>query len=435
MVKIKKDKSIENRSEYCYELVKIISQRKTSLFKEKRFYLRSTYALEVKRTCLLIILFLAQTFIIFSSIISWHLFIVPYLMVIILMLYSLFLVIQVKRATIKSDNRGEKDFFSIDKQEIVLSKSTGNNNVIKTNNIFALAIGKYSMVIFSKNIKDLPIAMPIEYEKDLLNALEKEKVNIDIIRASDKASIINTKEDNKKIAKHPKLIISLSILLFVLSILSFGIGIVMEVILDNMHRNTLVCNDWVYLYCLILPFISIIFGLYFKNTKIENNNLNTNINIIGGFAIFIILFLMGEHYFIPEDNSQLLNPYEKYIDMQIPDKTIRSEYCIYGFEEEKYIWRYNLIVTDFTKKDGIEFANLIKSSDKWIVSDNIDHKYVDSLPLELKTNDHTYIFKYDKTNNKINSFNKKKGTNYVFTYDIILNHLEIHEYTLSDNSN
>ena len=53
----------------------------------------------------------------------------------------------------------------------------GNKNTIKTDNIFALAIGKYAMVIFPKDIKCLPIAMPIEYEKDLLNALEKEKIN------------------------------------------------------------------------------------------------------------------------------------------------------------------------------------------------------------------------------------------------------------------
>ncbi len=435
MVKIKNDKSIENCKEYCYESVMIISQRKTSLLKEKRFYLKSTYASEVKKVCLLIVLFFALTSIIFSSMISWHLFIVPYLIVILLMLYSLFLVIQVKRATVKSNDRGEEDFFIIDKQEITLSKSSGNKNTIKTDNIFALAIGKYAMVIFPKDIKCLPIVMPIEYEKDLLNALEKEKINIDIIRLSDKASIINTIEDNKKITKHPKLITTLSILLFILSILSFFIGIIMEVVFDNMHRNTLMCNDWVYLYCLILPFISIIFGLYFKNTKTDNNSLNTNINIIGGFAVFIILFLMGEHYFIPADNSQLLNPYEKYIDIQIPDKTIRAENCIYGFEEEKYIWHYNLIVTDFTKNDGIEFANSIKSSDKWIVSDNVDREYVDSLPLKLKTNNHTYIFKYDQTNNETNVFNKKKGTNYVFTYDIISNHLEIHEYTLSDIRN
>ena len=431
-MKIKADKIIKERSEYYYETVMIISQRKTSLLKKKSFYLKSTYSSEIKRAVFIVILFLIQSFVIFSSTISWYLFIIPYLIVILLMLYSLFLVVGIKIATIKSEKNRERDSIFIDKQTITFSKSDGKEIVIKTENIFALAVGKYSVVILPNDTKSSPISMPIEYEKDLLDALKKENIQVDIIKANDKPLNINNKiEKKEEIKNHPKLIVFLSITLFVLSILSFFVGIILEVLLDNKYRNTLICNDWVYLYCLIIPMISIIFGLYFKNKKVENNILNTKLNIIGGIIVFIILFLMGEDYIFPANSSELFNPYEEYINLQIPDKTVRTENCVYGFEEEKYIWHYNLIVTDFTKKDGKNFADTIKSSDKWIISDNVDTKYVDSLPLELKINDHTYIYKYDKTNDEINVFNKKKGTNYVFTYDIISNHFEIHEYTLS----
>ena len=56
---------------------------------------------------------------------------------------------------------------------------------------------------------------------------------------------------------------------------------------------------------------------------------------------------------------------------------------------------------------------------------------MESLPLELEINDYTYIYKYDKTNDTVNVFNKEKGTNYIFTYDVVSNHIEIHVYTLS----
>ena len=206
----------------------------------------------------------------------------------------------------------------------------------------------------------------------------------------------------------------------------------MELILDNfVYANTLVCNDWVYLCCIIIPIISIIFGLYFKNKKVKNNTLNAKLNIVGGIIVVIILFLMGEHYVIPEDSSKTFKHYEKYLGMRIPTKSIRLQEATYGFVEGDYSWGYNLIVANFTRRDGTKFANEIKSSDKWIISNNVDAEYVETLPLELEINDHTYIYKYDRTNDTENVFNKEKGTNYIFTYDVVSNHFEIHEYTLS----
>ena len=261
----------------------------------------------------------------------------------------------------------------------------------------------------------------------------KENIQIDIIRASDKPLNTNVKKDKRKeVTKHTNLIVFLSISLFILSILSIFIGIIMEVILDNfVYANTLACNDWVYLYCLIIPTISIIFGLYFKNKKVKDNTLNAKLNIVGGIIVVIILFLMGEHYVIPEDSSKTFKPYEKYLDMKIPTKSIRLQEATYGFIEEDYSWQYNLIVANFTKRDGTKFADSIKKSNKWIKSEIVDTKYIKSLPLELKTNKNTYVYKYDNTKNEENVFVKEKGKNYVFTYDIVLNHLEIHEYSLS----
>lgn len=432
-MKIKADKIIKERSEYCYETVMIISQMKTSLLKKKSFYLKSTYSSEIKRAVLLVILFLIQSFVIFSSTISWYLFIIPYLIVILLMLYSLFLVVGIKIATIKSEKNRERDSIFIDKQTITFSKSDGKEIVIKTENIFALAVGKYSVVILPNDTKSSPISMPIEYEKDLLDALKKENIKIDVIRASDKPLNTNVKKDNRKeIINHPNLVVFLSITLFILSILSIFIGIIMEVILDHfVYTNTLVCNDWVYLYCLIIPAISIVFGVCFRNKKVKNNMLNSKLNIIAGIIVLIILFLMGEHYFIPENCSETLNIYEKYVGTKIPDKSIRLESCLYGFAEDDYIWRYTLTTTDFTKKDGKKFADSIKKSDKWVKSEFVDTEYIKSLPLELKTNKNTYVYKHDSTKNEDNVYAKETGNSYVFTYDIVLNHLEIHEYSLS----
>ena len=437
MIKIKFDKEIKNKYEYYYELISVLSQKKTSIMNDKKFYLRSTYSSVTKGTILFGFLFLIQSIIIFSSNISWFILIIPYLIVILPLVTNLFLIVPVIIMILKSKRQKDKRVVYIDNKKITATTEKGEmKEIIKKEDIFALAIGNYSLTLIPKNLKTTPIGFPIEYEKDLLDALEKENIQVDIIRASDKSLNANDKKDNRKeIINHPKLIVFLSITLFILSILSIFIGIIMEVILDNfVYANTLVCNDWVYLCCLIIPTISIIFGLFFKDKKVKDNMLNTKLNIVGGIIVFIILFLMGEHYIIPEDSSKIFNPYEKYVDMKIPTNSIRLQEATYGFVEEGYNWRYSLIVANFTKKDGAKFANKIKSSDKWIISNSVNTEYVESLPLELKINDHTYIYKYDKTNDEINVFNKKKGTNYVFTYDVVSNHLEIHEYSLS-NSN
>lgn len=433
IITIKFDKKIKNGYEYYYELISVLSQRKTSITKDKKFYLRSTYSSVMKGTVLFGFLFLIQSIIIFSSNISWFILIVPYLIVILPLVTNLFLIVPVIIMILKSKRQKDKRIVYIDDKKITATtEKEEKKEILKKEDIF-LAIGNYSLILIPKDLKATPIAFPIEYEKDLLEALEKEEIQIDIIRASDKSLNTNVKKDNRKeIINHPNLIVFLSIALFILSILSIFIGIIWEVILDNfVYANTLVCNDWVYLYCIIIPTISIIFGLYYKNKKIKNNTLNTKLNIIGGIIVVIILFLMGEHYVIPEDSSKTFKPYEKYLDMRIPAKSIRLQEATYGFVEEDYSWRYNLIVANFTKSDGTKFANEIKSSNNWIISNNVNTKYVESLPLELEINDHTYIYKYDKTNDTINAFSKEKGTNYIFTYDVISNHIEIHVYTLS----
>ena len=434
MITMKFDKKIKSVYEYYYELISVLSQRKTSILNDKKFYLRSTYSSVTKGTILFGFLFLIQSIIIFSSNISWFILIIPYLIVILPLVTNLFLIVPVIIMVLKSKRQKDKRIVYIDDKKITTTtEKKEKKETLKKEDIFALAIGNYSLILIPKDLKATPIGFPIEYEKDLLDALEKENIQIDIIRASDKPLNTNVEKDNRKeIINHPNLVVFLSITLFILSILSIFIGIIMELILDNfVYANTLVCNDWVYLCCIIIPIISIIFGLYFKNKKVKNNTLNAKLNIVGGIIVVIILFLMGEHYVIPEDSSKTFKHYEKYLGMRIPTKSIRLQEATYGFVEGDYSWGYNLIVANFTKRDGTKFANEIKSSDKWIISNNVDAEYVETLPLELEINDHTYIYKYDRTNDTENVFNKEKGTNYIFTYDVVSNHFEIHEYTLS----
>ncbi len=434
MIKIKFDKEIKNKYEYYYELISVLSQKKTSIMNDKKFYLRSTFSSVTKGTIAFFALFLIQTIIIFSSNISWFILIIPYLIVILPLVTNLFLIVPVIIVILKSKVQKNKRIVYIDDKKITATTKDGEKKVIlKMEDIFALAIGNYSLILIPKDLKTTPISFPMEYEKDLLDSLKKENIKIDVIRASDKPLNTNVKKDNRKeIINHPNLVVFLSITLFILSILSIFIGIIMEVILDHfVYTNTLVCNDWVYLYCLIIPAISIVFGVCFRNKKVKNNMLNSKLNIIAGIIVLIILFLMGEHYFIPENCSETLNIYEKYVGTKIPDKSIRLESCLYGFAEDDYIWRYTLTTTDFTKKDGKKFADSIKKSDKWVKSEFVDTEYIKSLPLELKTNKNTYVYKHDSTKNEDNVYAKETGNSYVFTYDIVLNHLEIHEYSLS----
>ena len=434
MATIKFDKNTKNVYEYYYELINVLSQRKTSIMKDKKFYLRSTFSSVTKGTIAFFALFLIQTIIIFSSNISWFILIIPYLIVILPLVTNLFLIVPVIIMVLRSKRQKDKRIVYIDDKKITATtEKAEKTEILKKEDIFALAIGNYSLTLIPKDLNVNPIGFPIEYEKDLLDALEKENIQIDIIRASDKSLNTSAKKDNREeIINHSNLVIYLSITLFILSILSIFVGVIMEVILDNfVYKNTLACNDWIYLCCLIIPTISIIFGLYFKNKKVKDNTLNAKLNIVSGIIVVIILFLMGEHYIIPEDSSKIFNPYEKYIDIKIPTRTIRLQEATYGFIEEDHNWKYNLTVANFTKVDGIKFANAIKSSDKWIISTKVNNEYIESLPLELEVNDHTYIYKYDKTNDTINIFNKEKGSNYIFTYDVISNHIEIHMYTLS----
>lgn len=163
----------------------------------------------------------------------------------------------------------------------------------------------------------------------------------------------------------------------------------------------------------------------------KSNIQDTKLSIIGGIIGLVILLLFGDNYINRMDYSENLNPYEKVINMKIPDNAFRVESSCYGFVEDEYKWEYNLFIANFTSKDGNKFLDSIKKSNKWILSTEVDSKYKDTLPVKLKVNDDTYIYKYDESNNEENVFVKAKGKNYIFTYDVSTNHIKIHEYTLS----
>ena len=102
MITMKFDKKIKSSYEYYYELISVLSQRKTSILNDKKFYLRSTYSSVTKGTILFGFLFLIQSIIIFSSNISWFILIIPYLIVILPLVTNLFLIVLVIIMVLKS---------------------------------------------------------------------------------------------------------------------------------------------------------------------------------------------------------------------------------------------------------------------------------------------------------------------------------------------
>lgn len=257
-IKLNKNISNENEYEYYYEVVIIWSKIKKIIEKEP-VNVPSTYKSTINLTIIVSLVFLIQTACLLFCNIGWYNYII-YVIVGLLLAYFIWFIVQINRLSKKLKINKGKQTISIDKESIISSVPDQNDVVIDCKNFASLVIGKYSIFIAPCDLKSFPIALSIEYKEEILEALEKEKINLNIVEINTPSKInnhIKIKEELKDSdisLKYPTLIRVLIIFLSILSIVSFGIGVIIEIFLD-FSSDRLVCNDWIYLYLLIIPIL------------------------------------------------------------------------------------------------------------------------------------------------------------------------------------
>ena len=234
----------------------------------------------------------------------------------------------------------------------------------------------------------------------------------------------------KRECKHPKFLKVFMFLLFILSICTIGFSISISIIL-SLIQDTVNCNAWCYLIFIPIPLLSFMLGFYFKYNRYSNLEIDYNLNIIIGGIFTIILILFGFGYIIPISMNDTLNKEYKSIGkVNFPNKTLRNAAKSEGYTIDNYTVLYDINIMDFTKKDGDKLYKEISNSNNWILNPKLDSKYINSRLYKLKLNKNTYVLEY--YDSLYNTYSLDEGEHYIFTYDYIKRHLEIHKYEIKN---
>ena len=286
------------------------------------------------------------------------------------------------------------------------------NNMIETTDGFYFT---FSRVFYSINKKYC--------DKKLIDFIRSKVNNIESVLGDN----IKFK---KRECKHPKFLKVFMFLLFILSICTIGFSIMSSIIL-SLIQDTVNCNAWCYLIFIPIPLLSFILGFYFKYNKYSNLEIDYNLNIIIGGIFTIILILFGYNYIIPSNIEDSLNKqYKSIIKVNLPSYVLRGNAMSGAYNYKDNIVMYDIDIMDFTKKDGDKLYKEISNSNNWILNPKLDSKYINSRLYKLKLNKNTYVLEY--YDSLYNTYSLDEGEHYIFTYDYIKRHLEIHKYEIKN---
>ncbi|MBO6145854.1 MAG: hypothetical protein J6O62_03560 [Bacilli bacterium] len=183
-------------------------------------------------------------------------------------------------------------------------------------------------------------------------------------------------------------------------------------------------TTWGFWGWLPIPIISIILGYYFKNS-----GFNCTKNIISGFVVGILLFVLGFVCFfspLPEDYNTI-DLYKDIIDIKLPKKgelnTMVKNINIDGKRD------YKVVNIHYEDKEANNLLESIKNSENWFLGSEIKSilkKYFS----KISNIDNNYYYVYNKTTNEYNTLPKELGTYniYIVEYNVNNKLLRIHEF-------
>ena len=267
----------------------------------------------------------------------------------------------------------------------------------------------------------------------IINEVKKKKPKTKIVKeiqyiSKDESKIIiNPKEKEKP--KNAKLIKTLMILLFIITICSlWGALWTMAIVnkINPQHGFNFTRNAWVFWCWLPVSITSIILGFIF-NSK----GLKCTKNIVAGFIISFFLLIYGSFSLFPTFSVEYsrIDDYRQYIDASLPNNgDLEIQNWEKYFDNDKI--EYSIINVYYDKEDVSVLENSIKLSNNWLLSTKIKSELKILLPSQFKISDDVYYSIYNKTTKEYNTIPSESGVYeiYAMYYDKLSKKLSIHKF-------
>ncbi len=265
----------------------------------------------------------------------------------------------------------------------------------------------------------------------IINELKKRKTKTKIIKKYITKSEDENLEKNKKIVeiKNIKLVKSLMITLFIITICSLWGGLWTMALVNNINPQNgfnFTRNAWVFWCWLPVSISSIILGFVYKS-----KGLKCTKNIVAGFIMSFFLLLYGAFCFFPTFSQKYseINNYKEYIDANLPSNG-DLEIQTWGkyFDNDKT--DYSIINVYYNKEDVSQLEYSIKNSNNWILSTNIKSELKILLPSRFTVKSDIYYSIYNKTTGEYNTIPSESGLYeiYAMYYDKLSKELSIHNF-------
>ena len=182
-IKMKKELDLKQLNSYYYEVSMIWTKRKKNREQEIQ---RLNYSRYVK---IIIVLVLYTIFITISNIFWFKLSTLATFLNIVLVLFSLYVVwtlYRIKKASKNNMKNFGKRTLTFDKEEFTSAVEDTNKLSLKWQNTKYVLIGTYSLTFMPKSLDAIPISVPVEYKEEILDALKKENIELEIKDYSNK---------------------------------------------------------------------------------------------------------------------------------------------------------------------------------------------------------------------------------------------------------
>lgn len=222
------------------------------------------------------------------------------------------------------------------------------------------------------------------------------------------------------------------VVLFILTILSLFVAESIHDALNSSISSTLATykDNWIYLLFMIIPLISIILGIKYKDKGYKCTK-----NIVGGLIIaFLLVTQAFPVRFSPfARNYSKINDYKEILNIEVPKKGM-LEIIDFGNVDDSELDSYRRVNVYYDKNVNLE--DTLKSSKTWKLSTKISPELKELMPKNMTQEKSSYISIYNGTTKEYNNLPKEKGIHqiYVMKYFLDDKTLEIYQYNYNHNN-
>ena len=288
------------------------------------------------------------------------------------------------------------------------------NRCIETDTNIYLEFKKRNKIVFIQKNR---------CELELIQFIRKKFSNIDN-RLGDSSKLKSARKSH-----NTKFIKIFMIVLFVMTIATIWLSMASLNIIDKIipqHGFNYIKNMWVLWCWLPIPIISIVLGYKYRRTGLKCTK-----NIVAGYIVGFFLLIYGAFSLFPtyEEDYNKINDYRSIVNVNLPANG-ELEIQDWGkyFDDDKT--NYSLIIAYYDKENVSDLEVSVKSSDTWMLSENVRSELKIFMPSILRVGNDVYISIFNKTISQYNTVPDVAGDYeiYAMKYDISDKRLEIHKF-------